>query len=65
MKKPKQEDIEKAFYMAEKARNNSYSPYSKFKVGACIKTKTNDFFIGTNVENETLEQLVAQKEVRF
>ncbi|WKC80909.1 cytidine deaminase [Borreliella tanukii] len=51
MKKPKQEDIEKAFYMAEKARNNSYSPYSKFKVGACIKTKTNDFFIGTNVEN--------------
>ncbi|WKC77240.1 cytidine deaminase [Borreliella valaisiana] len=51
MKKPKQEDIDKAFYMAEKARNNSYSPYSKFKVGACIKTKTDDFFIGTNVEN--------------
>ncbi|WNZ73746.1 cytidine deaminase [Borreliella garinii] len=51
MEKPKQEDIDKAFYMAEKARNNSYSPYSKFKVGVCIKTKTNDFFIGTNVEN--------------
>ncbi|WP_424632451.1 cytidine deaminase [Borreliella lusitaniae] len=51
MKKLKQEDIDKAFYMAEKARNNSYSPYSKFKVGACIKTQTNDFFIGTNVEN--------------
>ncbi|AJA90410.1 cytidine deaminase [Borreliella chilensis] len=51
MEKPKQEDINKAFYMAEKARNNSYSPYSKFKVGACIKSKTNDFFIGTNVEN--------------
>ncbi len=51
MEKLKQEDIDKAFYMAEKARNNSYSPYSKFKVGACIKTKTNDFFIGTNVEN--------------
>ncbi len=44
MEKPKQEDIDKAFYMAEKARNNSYSPYSKFKVGVCIKTKTNDFF---------------------
>ncbi|WP_151060248.1 cytidine deaminase [Borreliella turdi] len=51
MKKPNQEDIDKAFCLAEKARNNSYSPYSKFKVGACIKTKTNDFFIGTNVEN--------------
>ncbi|WKC85514.1 cytidine deaminase [Borreliella lusitaniae] len=51
MEKLKQEDIDKAFYMAEKARNNSYSPYSKFKVGACIKTQTNDFFIGTNVEN--------------
>ncbi|AEL18785.1 cytidine deaminase [Borreliella carolinensis] len=51
MEKLKQEDIDKAFYMAEKARNNSYSPYSKFKVGACIKTKANEFFIGTNVEN--------------
>ncbi|QMU99378.1 cytidine deaminase [Borrelia sp. A-FGy1] len=43
--------IKKAFQMAENARNNSYSPYSNFKVGACIKTKNNLFFQGSNVEN--------------
>ncbi|WP_024653426.1 cytidine deaminase [Borrelia persica] len=43
--------IVKAFQLAEAARNNAYSPYSKFKVGACIKTKDNLFFQGSNVEN--------------
>ncbi|WP_180946861.1 cytidine deaminase [Peptostreptococcus faecalis] len=33
------------------ALNNSYSPYSKFKVGACIQTKSNKYFLGTNIEN--------------
>lgn len=65
MEKLKQEDIDKAFYMAEKARNNSYSPYSKFKVGACIKTKTNDFLLEQMLRMQALEQLVVQKEVRF
>ena len=46
-----QNAIEKAFKLAEIARNNSYSPYSQFKVGACVKTKDNLFFQGTNVEN--------------
>ncbi|AHH10800.1 cytidine deaminase [Borrelia coriaceae] len=46
-----QDAIAKAFQLAEAARNNSYSPYSKFKVGACIKTKNNAFFQGSNVEN--------------
>ncbi len=51
--------------MAEKARNNSYSPYSKFKVGVCIKTKTNEFLLEQMLRMQALEQLVAQKEVRF
>lgn len=32
-------------------RQNSYSPYSNYKVGAAIKTKSGKIFIGTNVEN--------------
>ncbi|AHH08589.1 cytidine deaminase [Borrelia anserina] len=51
MENVKQNAIEKAFQLAETARNNAYSPYSKFKVGACIKTKDNSFFQGSNVEN--------------
>lgn len=32
--------------------NNSYSPYSNFKVGACILTDKDEYFTGTNVENQ-------------
>ncbi|MEO0116940.1 MAG: cytidine deaminase [candidate division WOR-3 bacterium] len=31
--------------------NFSYSPYSNFKVGALIKTKSNRTFTGVNIEN--------------
>ncbi|BCR22029.1 cytidine deaminase [Borrelia sp. HM] len=51
MENNRQNTIEKAFKLAEAARNNSYSPYSQFKVGACVKTKDNLFFQGANVEN--------------
>ena len=36
---------------AIKARENSYSPYSNFKVGAALLTKSGKIFLGTNVEN--------------
>ena len=32
-------------------RQRSYSPYSKFKVGAALLTKSGRVFLGTNVEN--------------
>ncbi len=31
--------------------NNSYSPYSSFKVGAALLCKSGNIYIGTNVEN--------------
>ena len=40
--------------MAFKALKNSYSPYSNFRVGACVETKTDQYFIGTNIENSSL-----------
>ncbi|MBR2989828.1 MAG: cytidine deaminase, partial [Solobacterium sp.] len=44
----KREDlIEEAF----KALENSYSPYSNFKVGACVLCKDGTLFYGTNIEN--------------
>ncbi len=39
--------IEAAFDIAECA----YAPYSKFKVGACIKTANGKLYTGCNVEN--------------
>jgi cytidine deaminase len=33
-----------------RAKKNSYSPYSKFKVGAAILTKNNKIYHGANVE---------------
>lgn len=37
--------------LAIKAREHSYSPYSKFKVGAALVTKTGEVFLGANIEN--------------
>ena len=36
---------------ALKARENSYSPYSGYKVGAALLTKSGKVYLGTNVEN--------------
>jgi cytidine deaminase (EC 3.5.4.5) len=37
--------------MAFRALRNSYSPYSKFRVGAALLTSSGSVFCGTNVEN--------------
>lgn len=36
---------------AQQISKNSYSPYSKFKVGAVVLCEDNKVFCGTNVEN--------------
>ena len=43
--------IQKLYDEASKARLNSYSPYSKFKVGAAILLNNGNIIVGTNVEN--------------
>lgn len=39
--------LDKAFEVMEKA----YAPYSKYHVGACVKTKDGKYHVGANVEN--------------
>lgn len=39
------------YQMAVKASENSYSPYSKFKVGASLLTADGEVFTGCNIEN--------------
>ena len=38
---------------AIEARNLSYSPYSKFKVGAALLCKDGKVFVGANIENSS------------
>ena len=43
--------IESLFQYAQAVARNSYSPYSKFKVGAAIRLTSGQIVTGTNVEN--------------
>lgn len=46
-------DISRLYEAAVAARRNSYSPYSKFKVGASLLLDDNNIVSGTNVENSS------------
>jgi cytidine deaminase len=39
------------YLAAEKARENAYAPYSKFKVGAAIRTMSGKIYAAGNLEN--------------
>lgn len=43
--------MEKLYEEAKNAFLNSYSPYSKFKVGAAIELNNGKIIFGTNIEN--------------
>ena len=45
----KEELVQKAI----EARTLSYSPYSRFKVGAALLTKGGQVFVGANIENSS------------
>ncbi|KAK3891056.1 hypothetical protein Pcinc_005035 [Petrolisthes cinctipes] len=45
------DELEKLIDASLAARKNSYSPYSKFPVGAALLTNTGEVITGCNVEN--------------
>ncbi|MCB2294470.1 cytidine deaminase [Clostridium algoriphilum] len=44
-------EYDKLVSKALEARKNSYSPYSKFKVGAAVLTEDGKIYTGCNIEN--------------
>ena len=47
--------------IARQACKYSYSPYSNFKVGACLVTKNNKYYTGCNVENDGIQSICAER----
>lgn len=48
---PMSDNLQKLFEAALHVREHSYSPYSKFPVGAALQTPDGAIFTATNVEN--------------
>jgi cytidine deaminase len=48
-----------------KARRYSYSPYSKFSVGAALLTRDNKIFTGTNIECASYSLCICAERVAF
>ena len=43
--------IEEMITKAREAMQNAYNPYSKYYVGACLRSEDDELFAGCNVEN--------------
>lgn len=48
----------KLINLAIEARKKAYTPYSKFKVGACLLCKNGEIYTGCNIENASLTPTV-------
>ncbi|KAJ9087364.1 hypothetical protein DSO57_1034001 [Entomophthora muscae] len=59
------QDIDILVNGALEARNNSYSPYSKFRVGACLMTCGKKVYSGCNVENASYGGTICAERTAF
>ena len=55
--------VKKLFKKALKTRENAYVPFSKFKVGAAVLTRSGDIYTGCNVENSSFGLTVCAERV--
>ena len=53
--------MENQIKKAIEAKQNAYAPYSKYQVGACLKTKSGKFYTGCNIENGGISSICAER----
>lgn len=53
------------FRTAQQAIQYSYAPYSRFKVGAALLTKSGEVFTGVNVENSSFGATICAERTAF
>ena len=54
-------EIKEDFELAKKAMLNAYDPYSNFKVGAVLTTKSGKKYTGCNVANDGIQSICAER----
>ena len=57
------EDRQSLINVAHEARKKAYAPYSKYKVGAALRTKSGRIYTGVNVENAAYPQTMCAERV--
>jgi cytidine deaminase len=63
MVKLTKEDSQSLIDLANQARKRAYVPYSKYPVGAALRTKTGRIYTGVNVENAAYPQTMCAERV--
>lgn len=61
--KPKKKLIQKMIEIAKEASEKAYSPYSNYKVGASLLTKSGKIFTGCNIENASFGATICAERV--
>ena len=54
-------DINILIEIAKKARENAYTPYTNYKVGCALLTKSGKIFSGCNIENDGIMSICAER----
>lgn len=58
MRKIHEFEVKNMLRMADEAKERAYAPYSKFKVGVCLKGGSGAYYMGANIENASYSATV-------
>ncbi len=53
--------MEEQILKAIEAKKKAHAPYSKYEVGAALKTKTGKVYTGCNIENNGIQSICAER----